>query len=83
MPDAKTIFSYPLHASGRTNDLLELDSNSCLGMQGLSRVAGNPAGYCFIDVSSPAAAATGLTLNGSIIPGPKRSRGGMLGQAKL
>ena len=30
------------------------------------------AGYCFIDFSSPAAAAKGLTLNGSIIPGSNR-----------
>ena len=30
------------------------------------------AGYCFIDFSSPAAAAKGLTLNGSIIPNSTR-----------
>ncbi|KAL9129778.1 MAG: hypothetical protein Q9217_001854 [Psora testacea] len=35
------------------------------------KFSGN-AGYCFIDFSSPAAAAKGLTLNGSIIPNSTR-----------
>ena len=30
------------------------------------------AGYCFIDFSSPGAAAKGLALNGSIIPNSNR-----------
>ncbi|KAK9381824.1 uncharacterized protein V2V93DRAFT_202397 [Kockiozyma suomiensis] len=37
------------------------------------KFSGTNAGYCFVDFSSPAAAAKALTLNGSIIPNTQRA----------